>query len=466
MPVCRSLTAGGRRCSSSHAAVRAAHRAVSAELGQQVTAAGPEHPAAGAYAEARRWAAKTKEAAAEGDEVRTHAYAANAKSSARSTRALLTCPQSATRRPDPVDPRLAFSRGPDQPAPPAPGPARLAELPEHVRCADALARASGAGGRATFIARDDGGQSVAWGQSGYCGVVTVYPPAEDEHPLARVAFSSLEADRYQALADSPWPYRVENGTVIYDRVPVDQAEQIVRAAATRQAGRPWERHGLQAGEDRERLGRQQVAALVPESQAWARQLNRDERSWISTYSGHAYTKINEHLFSGRSHEEEVESLHVPMTEVTHGLDSAIAKAARPDRPHTVYRGFTPPMEVRASDSVVGWARRAFPVGQDYQDASYLSATHCPEVAMRFAQDFWHDEHTRGFGNASHRVVFEIVSSRGAAVSDVAVAGNYERERLMPRNATYRVVGVQEDVRVDEHRAVVVQLVDVDDIPRL
>ncbi|MYZ41067.1 hypothetical protein GT002_39675, partial [Streptomyces sp. SID4917] len=66
---------------------------------------------------------------------------------------------------------------------------------------------SGAGGRATFIPREDGGQTVAWGGESFAGSATVYPGTDEEPPHARVVFHRLDRDRYQALADSPWPYR-------------------------------------------------------------------------------------------------------------------------------------------------------------------------------------------------------------------------------------------------------------------
>lgn len=99
------------------------------------------------------------------------------------------------RRPDPKPPAEEWT------APPMP------EYPEHVRAADALAAASGAGGRATFIPREDGGQTVAWGGESFAGSATVYPGTDEEPPHARVVFHRLDRDRYQALADSPWPYR-------------------------------------------------------------------------------------------------------------------------------------------------------------------------------------------------------------------------------------------------------------------
>ncbi|GLF98240.1 ADP-ribosyltransferase [Streptomyces yaizuensis] len=471
--MCRSLAAGGRRCTTSHPAVRSAARAASAELGRHVEAAGPGHPAAVAYSQAQTWADRTKQAAEGGDEDRAREYAGYTRQSAEASRALLARPGAAASRP-PVDPRLAFALGPARAPddePPAGGirPAELPEFPEHVRAASALAQASGAGTGAKFIPREDGGQSVAWGQSGYCGVATVYAGDDGEHPRARLVFSSLDRDRYEALAASPWPYRVEDdGSVVYDRVPVDQAEKILHAARTGQAGKPWERHGLGGGQDREMLATGRATALVPESKAWAAGLSPEEKRWVANYTGDSYYQhINQHLQSGRSLDEDlyIREQVVAVRTMTGPIDSALSKAGSSGELHTTYRGYTPPAEAREKDRVDAWVRSTFQVGQDYRDDSYMSVSHCPAVAAGFSQRFWANPRTGRDGNARHRVVFEIVSSRGAAVAAVGVQGNGERERLMPRGASYRVVGIQQDVKVDGHNCMVVQMVDTKDIPR-
>ncbi|MFD7553594.1 ADP-ribosyltransferase [Streptomyces sp. NPDC059835] len=435
-----------------------------------MAAAGPGHPAAASYAQAQTWADKTKQAVADGDDDKAAQYADHARQCAEATRTLLANPGAATKQPNPADPRHAFALGPRKPddVPAGPDhsmPAELPEFPEHVRAASALAQATGAGGQAKFVPRQDGGQSVAWGQPGHSGVVTVYPGDDDEHPHARIAFSTLDRDRYEALARSPWPYRVENGSVVYDRVPVDQAEQILTAARTGQAGRPWERHGLGDRHDRTYLPSDQAAALETESAAWAAGLNQEESSWVTTYTGEDYKRINAHLYSGRPMDEEVDGLYVPMRTVAAGLDSALEKAGRSSTPRTTYRGFTPPMEVRRADAVDSWVRSNFQVGQDYRDDSYISVSHCPQVGARFSKAYWQDDKTGEHGVARHRVVFEIVSSHGAAVAHVSEHGNFERERLLRRRSTFRVVGVQQDVKVDGHNCMVVQMVDTKDIPR-
>jgi hypothetical protein len=472
--VCRSLAAGGRRCTSSHPAVRSASRAASAQLAHHVDAAGPGHPAAAAYAQAQTWADRTKQAAEDGDEDKAAQYAGHARQCAQASRTLLANPGAATKRPDPADPRHAFALGrtpapDDEPHTDGYPPAQMPEFPEHVRAASALAQASGAGAGAKFIPREDGGQSVAWGQPGYCGVATVYAGDDDEHPHARLTFSSLDRDRYEALADSPWPYRVEDdGAVVYDRVPVDQAEQILHAARTGQAGKPWERHGLGDRHDRDMLPSEQATGLIPESKTWAGGLNDEEKQWVANYTGdNYYTHLNEHLYSGRSLDEDlyVNEQVVPVRTMTGSLDSALSKAGGSGKLHTTYRGFTPPSVVREGDRVDTWVRSNFQVGQDYRDDSYMSVSHCPAVAAGFSKRFWENPKTNKYGNARHRVVFEIVSSRGGAVAAVGVQGNEERERLMPRGAAYRVVGIQQDVKVDGHNCMVVQMVDTKDIPR-
>ncbi|MFI1189243.1 ADP-ribosyltransferase [Streptomyces californicus] len=471
--MCRSIAAGGRRCTSSHPAVRSAARAASAQLGHDVAAAGPGHPAATAYTQAQTWAQRTREAAERGDEGKAAQYAEHARQCAQASRTLLARPGDVAKRPDPTDPRYAYALAP---APAAgdraghiPAPARLPEFPEHVRAASKLAEASGAGAGAKFVPREDGGQSVAWGEPGYCGVATVYAGDDDKHPHARLSFSSLDRDRYEALAASPWPYRVQDdGSVLYDRVPVDQAEQILHTARTGQVGKPWERHGLPGREDRDELPSYEATKLVGESRAWAGRLDEEERRWITNYTGDGYYQhINEHLYSGRSLDEDlwIKEQVVSVRSATSTLDAALAKAGGSGTLHTTYRGFTPPSDVRERDQVDTWVRANFQVGQDYRDDSYMSVSHCPATAAGFSQRFWQNPETKKHGNARHRVVFEVVSSRGAAVAAVGVQGNEERERLMPRGSSYRVVGIQQDVEVDGHNCMVVQMVDTKDIPR-
>ncbi|MEO3976749.1 hypothetical protein [Streptomyces sp. CAU 1734] len=466
--MCRSKSKGGRRCVASHPAVRAARRAASGKLGDAVAVADAGHPAHGAYTSARVWAAKAKQAVEEGDDGQAQLYADHAKESAAAARAMLSDPGRKAGYPNAADPRHAYALSP-RPAAPEPDDGwtapRMPEHPEHVRAADAFARASGAGGAATFIPRADGGQTVAWRGEHFAGAATVYPGEGDEPPHARVVFTRLDQDRYDALANSPWPYRTEDGQVIYDRVPADHAEQIIAAARSGQAARPWEQHGLGRAGVREQLREQRAGALVPESAVWAERLNSEERYWISMYTGSKYRQINTHLYSGRPMEEPAESMTVPMAVVAGHVNSAIRAAGRAGTPHHTYRGFTPPMEARQANRVAAWARETFPAGSRYRSPSFLSSSHCPEVAAGefFAQTRW--EADGRVGEADHAVVFEMVSRGGAAVAHVSQYGNLERERLHGSGSDWVSVGVQEDVEINGRRCVVVQLVDMREVPR-
>ncbi|MGW1290744.1 hypothetical protein ACWD4N_46115, partial [Streptomyces sp. NPDC002586] len=341
-----------------------------------------KHPARDALAHAEQWAAKAKEAAEAGDDAKAEQYADNAKKCAEAARSILN--GQASKFPNSADPRYAYSLGPS-PAPPEPEPtssvgwqaSAMPEFPEHVRAASALAAASGAGGRATFIPRQDGGQAVAWSRSDFGGCATVYAGEDDEPPYARVVFNRLSQDRYQALADSPWPYRVENGQVIYDRVPADHAEQIIQAAAARQAGRPWERHGLTDTPVREQLDNNQAGALVPESKAWAARLDKDQRHWTQAYTTAKHKQINEHLYMGRDLDQPAERMDTPMREVAEHINTSIDAAGRSETPHHTFRGYTPPLEVRKANQVAAWARANFPAGSSYRDPSFMSSSHCP-----------------------------------------------------------------------------------------
>ncbi|MEY9839450.1 ADP-ribosyltransferase [Streptacidiphilus sp. EB103A] len=475
--MCRSLSSGGRRCGCSHPAVRSATRVLTPHLRRAVAQAGPEHPAAAALTQASAWAERTRQAARDEDPERAALYAGNARTCAAAARTLLNDPQRRQRYPDATDPRHAYALTPTpRPAPEPPAePLPRFEPPTHVRAAAALADATGMGPRAAFSVREDGGHSVAWGSPGFAGCATVYPADETGHPQARVELRGLDRDRYQALATSPWPYRTEGGAVVYDRVPADQAEQIIKAAATGRHGRPWEQHGLQGAGRRHQLAEQDADPLQRESDAWAEDLSIPERSWVAEYTGSSSEYINRHLFTHKSMDEEVGDSGVPMREIAAAMDSALAKARTDGRLHTVYRGYTPPMDVRRSDTVQQWARTTFQVGQTYRDDSYISTSHCPQKAAAFSHTLW--KHKKGAvgpgwtadgstsGHSSHKVVFEIVTSHGAPLATMSGMRNLERERLLPRSSTFRVVGIHEDTHVAGERAVLVQLVDVRDIPQ-
>ncbi|WP_327359721.1 hypothetical protein [Streptomyces sp. NBC_01304] len=464
--MCRSTAKGGRRCASSHPAVRAARRA-SARLAQSVAGADAGHPARAAYEQTQVWAARTREAAEAGDDEKAKLYAEQAKQSAAATRGLMTGAPPPSASP-PVDPRLAFALGPRPDDPPAGdgwGVPQSPEYPEHVRAAAAFAQASGVGGNATFLPRQDGGQTVAWSDDRFAGAATVYPGSDGEPPYARVVVTRLDQDGYQALADSPWPYRVEHGHVVYDRVPADHAEQIVTAARTGQAGRPWERHGFSSAGYRDELDDQRADALVPESAAWAASLNAAQQHWTATYTGHKYRQINAHLYTGRDLDQPAEGMSVPMREVSGNINSAIRAAGVAETPHHTYRGFTPPLEARKANRVAEWARANFPAGTDYQDKSFMSSSHCPNVAANpyFARTEWDDGDE--YGEADHAVVFELVSRKGAAVAQLSNYGNDERERLHESGSKWVSVGVQENVRIDGRDCVVIRLVDRDELRR-
>ncbi|TLQ39223.1 ADP-ribosyltransferase [Streptomyces marianii] len=431
--------------------MRSARRAASAQLGKAVAEAG-DQDAQEAFANAQAWAARTKEALESGDDDRARMYAVNAKKCAAAARAYIR------------------GRQPKKPYPDADDPAALAETPpppppEQTRAARALAGAVGVGGRARVLPpREDGGQTSAWNDQGFGGAATIYPGEGDDPPYARVVFSRLDRDRYQALANSPWPYRTEDGQVVYDRVPVDHAEQIIHAAASRRVAKPWERHGLSDEGYRDGLDEVTAGRLVPESQAWASNLDENQRQWVTTYTGHSYSEINEHLYKGRDLDQPAEDMHTPMRVVTGHIDSAIAAAGESEQAHRCFRGYTPPLEVRRENRVASWARENFVVGGRYRDDSYMSVSHCPEVAAGFADRYWEDDDGE-FGNADHGVVFETVSRRGAAVAHISAFGNAERERLMPRGSEFVVVGVHENVNVAGKPCVVVQLADVNESKR-
>ncbi|WP_406011594.1 ADP-ribosyltransferase (plasmid) [Streptomyces sp. NBC_00637] len=435
--------------------MRVAKRAASGQLGASVTQASDGHPAKDAYSSAQEWAAKTKEAVEAGDDDRAKMFAGNAKKCAAAARTLLRGREPKDAYPDPGDPAIVNAAPPPRP-------------PEEARAAQALAGAAGIGGRARLLpAREDGGQSAAWNDKDFAGSATVYPATDDEPGYARVVFHRLDEDQYQALADSPWPYRTENGQVIYDQVPVDHAEQIIHAASRRRPAKPWEEHGLSSDSHRATLDSEEAAKLWPESQSWAGNLSNPQKNWFTKYTNTAYKSINQHLYEGKTVEEPAAGLKVKMKTVTKHLDAGIEAAGVSETPHRVYRGFTPPTEVRKNNQVSSWVRENFVVGGRYRDDSYMSVSHCPSIASGFSRRNWSDYSSGKYesGQADHGVVFEAVTRRGAPLASVSRFNNFERERLMPRNTDWVVVGVHEDVVVGGKKVMLVQLCDAQDSRR-
>ncbi|MEV6682174.1 ADP-ribosyltransferase [Streptomyces erythrochromogenes] len=441
--MCQSKTAGGRRCVSSHPAVRAARKALPPRLAE-LLAASEDQAAHTAYADAVQAAAKAREAADAGEDELAAAYAKQAREDAQLAQQRLAGNS---------ETNAGLIGGT-----PPPG------APEHVRSAYALAKATG-NDQAVLIPGPGDQQTVAWDEDGYAGAVTIHPsPDDDTRPTARVTLTDLDRNRYEALAKSPWDYRTEHGQVIYDRVPADVAEEILHTARTGAPAKPWRKHGLTAGKNRDALDDDDIHRLHRESYAWAAELDDDQHAWLEGYCDDDYEPINHHLYTGADLDDPPKGLSASAREITEHLDSAIACAPEPEDPHITYRGYTPPEAIRAADNVVPWVQENFRIGQDYRDDSYMSTSHCPEVAAgTFAEtEFRGPDGT--LGKASHGVVFEVVSRHGAAVTALS-HDETEYERLMPRNATYRVVGIHDNVIIDRNRCVVVQMVHLDEIPR-
>ncbi|MFJ4680497.1 ADP-ribosyltransferase [Kitasatospora sp. NPDC088783] len=422
--------------------MRLARRA-SAGLAGETAGLAADDAAALAFGQARQWEARARDAAAEGDDAAADLYAGRARDAAAEARRLL-------------DGRTETA---------------VSEDLEHERAADALASATGLGERAVALPRLDGGCSVIWDEDGFSGSATVHPGGEGGHPITRIAFTGLDRDRYEALARSPWPYEVEDGRVVYDNMPADQAELIVRAAATGRPGRPWEEHGLDGGGRRDPLEEDEARGLVRESASWAGRLDGEEAYWTREYAGaDAFEPINRHLYEGHGMDEPVDEVGVPMSQIAPHLDSALAKARVAGEPRTTYRGFNPPDEVIAADCVKEWAADQFPVGGTYRDDSYMSTSHCPRMAIGFSANLAYDPQAGEYRSARHHFAFEVLSSKGAVMRAVSDIDEDEYERLLPRSSTFRVVGRQVGVQIPDHygktrSTVLVQLVDVDDIPR-
>lgn len=172
-----------------------------------------------------------------------------------------------------------------------------------------------------------------------------------------------------------------------------------------------------------------------------KRITDEERQHIREYTKMGFREVRDYLNGHPLHSEDEEydvsdeTRKNLDTQIEH-LDSALAKAPKPREPRTLYRGMVSPWS--ANEDVVGWVSEKFPIGSVVNHASYMSTS----LHMQVAKKFTGITEGRGF-------IMEIVSSSGAALNyETSDYGESEREILLPRNSSFKVVSITPDVEIN------------------
>lgn len=221
-----------------------------------------------------------------------------------------------------------------------------------------------------------------------------------------------------------------------------------------------------AGQDRDLLSdlqgseRSGLSERLPHEARMIAQLTEREVASLRTYTGSAFEDINYALRRNQA-------LSSVQTEIVRDIDSAIAKAGTADEPFITYRGMTlpkpqtPPGQLFSqmtkdeqfaliADQVEG----QYPVGSrvSWQGQFASSST---DVSAPLNHAVSRD--TPG-------VIFEVQARRGAPISSLSKYDD-EWEVILPRDAQYEVVGVEDALIYDfasdaSIRRIIVQLREV------
>lgn len=184
--------------------------------------------------------------------------------------------------------------------------------------------------------------------------------------------------------------------------------------------------------------------LFEDNKKWAKTLTEDEsdimRRYAMTYyelvnsvlrrTGLAQLRKENRIFKGDLSE---------VKEKTALLDSAIAKAPKPNEPRKLFRYFQVPDGVTSEE----YMRRYFKEGESFKDRGYMSTSVDPEFITALV-----DGEKEKKGNF---IVMEIITKQGASLQNEKVGRSgdiqsLENEILLPRNMKLRIAGVRKSQR--------------------
>lgn len=154
--------------------------------------------------------------------------------------------------------------------------------------------------------------------------------------------------------------------------------------------------------------------------------------------------------------------------VVSAIDSAFEQADPPEEPRLLYRGMRIRQNHADKDSISKYVADNFPVGGVISQKNYMSTSLSPSVSTSFGDGFGGTPEERD----SRSVLFQIVSKQGIALGKgTSDMGDREKEVLMPRNARFKVVSVDEGADFNyniygdtpvELKRTIIRLVDVSD----
>jgi hypothetical protein len=150
---------------------------------------------------------------------------------------------------------------------------------------------------------------------------------------------------------------------------------------------------------------------------WAAKLSENEKFALETYTGHDYASLNK----GRKALRAGEGMTDWARDIVKNLDGALAKG-KTDRDIIVHRGVSGVDVIREI---------RMNVGGTFSDRAYQSTSVDSALARDFGSDMVVNIHVPK-------------GSIGAYVGGLRMENHYEREFILPRNSTYRIIGVSKD----------------------
>lgn len=192
-------------------------------------------------------------------------------------------------------------------------------------------------------------------------------------------------------------------------------------------------------------------AINAMSASWLNKLNDEEISQLRWMTDRGAMHVNKYIGEDKTGSKR----HSPeqLEERMKLVDSALAKYES-DEATIVYRGVREgllPPELRenyrvATEDKQSEYLKAFKVGSTFKSPYYMPTSFRPDIAKKFS-DF--------------SVIMEIKTRKAAPVSPLS-ASLTEQEGLLPRNSTYMVTGIKEDVLykrggVEPSKVTVIQL---------
>jgi hypothetical protein len=165
------------------------------------------------------------------------------------------------------------------------------------------------------------------------------------------------------------------------------------------------------------------------------------RAALLSYANYGYRNIRNYLHGHniqlrKQHNLDAEELQAAKEQIAI-IDETLAKAVPPAEPRTLFRG----MNIPSKYDTESWLSENFPVGGVVSQKSYMSTSMSAAPAVGFTAQYDDSDAER-----KRAVVMEFVTKQGAPLGrGTSYFESDELEVLIPRDAKFRVVEVQQEV---------------------